>query len=146
MTGQRSTSYWVNHWAQAWRMPARARSCPSQVRCDPPRRSPISGVKLTDTAGRVREVDSTNATGGPHPTRGRGAAPRGAGEGAGRGPAEAGAKIEAGGPGRPRRRRPARRPAGGAGVIPGVVGDTEEVVVGLDVARPARHVGLPEDN
>ena len=52
-------------------------------------------------------------------------------------------RHEAGGK---RRRGAARRPAGAAAEIPGVVGGAEDVVVALPVGQVQRHVGFAEDH
>ena len=60
------------------------------------------------------------------------------------GAADVGAHLEAGEPCCDRRRRATRRPARGAGDVPWVVGLAEEIVEGLEVTRPTRHVRLAE--
>ena len=59
-------------------------------------------------------------------------------------PADVGAHLEAGEPRSHRGRGPARGSAGGAVERPRVVGDAEQLIEGLEVARPLREVRLPE--
>lgn len=61
-------------------------------------------------------------------------------------PAEIGADLQRGEPGRERGRGSARRAARAARPVPRVVRRAEEIVVGLEVAQHERHVCLPEDD